>query len=345
MLDFDALSAGEGEQENTPPDDAGSDADLVDGSVDQIDDARSDDAAIKDIVSDIVHESDGDASKDVLVDLAHEDDAIVVDAAAEDTSHDVTTEPDVVASTDALDSADTEVVVDGDAAEEAVDAPDDLSVADATDEEGGDAMTESTDEDTPDAVADVFVDTADDGDGDGGDAVDALADVATDPVEEDVVAEDVVSEPIAVGCASGTCDFDYGTNMQLCGGANPQCSADALCAAGWHLCTYSEFVSRGGALVDPPSTQMYWIAGSLRDNCGDFTVPMDRIVLQCTTEQSLNQEFVTWDCATDSPIERSNYCNLGLAIGVNRWKLQGQVLCVPLTPQAATHVFGAACCQ
>ena len=230
-------------------------------------------------------------------------------------------------------------------AEEVADAPLDVSVEDAT--------TDADDEDATDAVADASIDAADADDGDvgndgdatdDGDAAEDLADVATDPVEEDVIVEDAVSEPIVVGCASGTFDLDYGTNMQLCGGGFDQCSAEFLCAAGWHLCTYTEFVSRGGALVDPPSTQMYWIAGSIRDNCGEFTAPVDRTVLQCSDTLGFNQEFVTWDCTTGNPIDRSNHCDIGLATSASRWKLQGQTLCVPFHPQYSFRSLGAACC-
>jgi hypothetical protein len=60
--------------------------------------------------------------------------------------------------------------------------------------------------------------------------------------------------------------------MKICNGTEPvsQCMASASCnAAGWHLCTTSEYYARGGSNAGPQQgVWPAWIAGCVRVSVG-----------------------------------------------------------------------------
>ncbi|HEV8247745.1 MAG TPA: hypothetical protein VGP93_18350 [Polyangiaceae bacterium] len=88
---------------------------------------------------------------------------------------------------------------------------------------------------------------------------------------------DTPEEPLQPACSEGVPEQYYceaaATShpiMAACPSfAQSQCEAGSACAPGWHLCTGSEYLARGGRDVPPSSAIIYgWIAACVRDETG-----------------------------------------------------------------------------
>jgi len=109
---------------------------------------------------------------------------------------------------------------------------------------------------------------------------------------------DTTSSP----CASGSPGHVFSSTMVICGSTSTildQCSAEQRCnlAAGWHLCTATEYLAGGGATSAPPSTGA-WIAACIRAGGAPFA-PVDG-VCQCATLTMANAG-VEWSCSGGDP--------------------------------------------
>jgi hypothetical protein len=103
-------------------------------------------------------------------------------------------------------------------------------------------------------------------------------------------------------CSSvGTPDIVYSANMVVCaeaGVARTQCQAEELCntAGGWHLCTATEYLARGGKL-GKSLKKVGWIASCIRSD-GVPNAPTDK-VCACKPGTSRAQVKVAWHCLDD----------------------------------------------
>ncbi len=68
-------------------------------------------------------------------------------------------------------------------------------------------------------------------------------------------------------------------------GGKTQCEAGDACGAGWHFCSGSEYLSRGGRTVPMDSSIIYaWIGACVRDKTNQLT---DAPCSKCDTEVGL----------------------------------------------------------
>ena len=101
----------------------------------------------------------------------------------------------------------------------------------------------------------------------------------------------------STACSAGPPIFTWpGGKMVICSNAttsHTQCTAGSLCAAGWHLCDASEYLTRGGASVQPNTAA--WLAACIKrigaelqpvdgfcnGNCATATVPTRTVAWPC----------------------------------------------------------------
>ena len=103
-------------------------------------------------------------------------------------------------------------------------------------------------------------------------------------------------QPCATGVSTGT---KYGKSMAVCGDAQGaavnQCTAASLCGSGWHVCTASEYLARGGATIQPG----VWgarLASCVRENGGAFA-PTDKPCAVCDSLLGKSPTAaVAWGC-------------------------------------------------
>jgi hypothetical protein len=172
-----------------------------------------------------------------------------------------------------------------------------------------------------------------------------------DGLVPDVAATDATTAdgPGAPPCAAGmNTAQSYSPAMVTCAdpkGAHNQCATAALCnaAAGWTLCTTSQFLARGGKTT--PTTQQGWLASCVRDN-GNPTAPSDGVCGGCTSSGGAPVD-VGWRC-TGSSSDKKNNLYVGVAtfsecrrVGVNQATAEG--MWHPLETPAL--VGAAICCQ
>jgi hypothetical protein len=80
--------------------------------------------------------------------------------------------------------------------------------------------------------------------------------------------------------------------MVVCkGAAVTQCQASTLCAAGWHLCTATEYLDRGGTALGYAGA---WIQSCIRVN-NKVTAPTDALCPSCVPG-SAGYATVMWEC-------------------------------------------------
>jgi hypothetical protein len=109
------------------------------------------------------------------------------------------------------------------------------------------------------------------------------------------IADKSDAEPVGSGCADGTDDQVYRADMVGCDGSLSQCEAETLCSPEWHLCTYAEYVARGGS--ETRATENRWLRACIRETgVTTTTCPTDLICNTCGTS-SLPSNPATWDCA------------------------------------------------
>lgn len=116
----------------------------------------------------------------------------------------------------------------------------------------------------------------------GDDVPRADAAVADSPII-DATVDALPDAPAATEPCKATKGTEYASNMVLCTGPSldaDQCMAEAtFCAPGWHLCTASEFLARGGTTM--PASNAAWLAACIRENGGTVTTPSDGICSSC----------------------------------------------------------------
>ncbi len=124
--------------------------------------------------------------------------------------------------------------------------------------------------------------------------LDVRPDVAPDiflDIVPDMVPPDVV--PSVTGCADETAEQIYRADMVGCNGGEVQCDAVRLCGRGWHLCTMSEYATRGGETVRPLSAR--WIASCIRDNRGMPYCATNSVCPNCTS-MGATRANSDWSC-------------------------------------------------
>jgi hypothetical protein len=126
-----------------------------------------------------------------------------------------------------------------------------------------------------------------------------------------------------------------------------QCGAEASCnlAAGWHLCTASEYLNYGGyTAVPPPAARPAWIAACVRDGPVLELVIADHVCSTCSagTDDPL---VAQWDCA-GAPLPATPFMRIGVAatdecnfVGADKRTGRWEVL------PASTRLLSAICCR
>lgn len=102
------------------------------------------------------------------------------------------------------------------------------------------------------------------------------------------------------GCASGftrTVGVD-GAIVACTGPADAvnQCDAQALCGAGWHMCTATEYRAQYAAM-EPPAVDMsnLWLASCVRDGA-DPQAPSDGVCSECTSTATGGDVNLAFSC-------------------------------------------------
>jgi len=151
------------------------------------------------------------------------------------------------------------------------------------------------------------------------------------------------SGPSGPPCADGTTDQVYlPDGMVGCNGNMDQCTAAALCGAGWHLCTYSEYASRGGATISPSTTR--WIASCVRDvDCALAPAPTDAICSSCIPGNGPSV-VVAARCGGGLPLNEAT-CGLGVWAAPDMETLLSETTCLYARAQSADRARGATCCR
>lgn len=148
------------------------------------------------------------------------------------------------------------------------------------------------------------------------------------------------------GCADGTVEQTYAAAMDMvgCDGAETQCAAEALCAPGWHLCTWAVFRSRGGDAT--PATASRWLAGCLRMACGSSPVgPGSAACTACDPGVGAPLEL-SYSCDAAERARPEIACNVGVAAAAMPWHLVSRSLeCAMAGAEPAHRLFGATCCR
>lgn len=113
--------------------------------------------------------------------------------------------------------------------------------------------------------------------------------------------------------SGGTTSVPYQHDMWRCQGTSlfDQCAAHSYCneAAGWHLCTASEYLARGGK-AKPGGGPLAWIAGCVRDSAG-VVAPRDGLCDASCKQTLAGTPTYRWDCTGGNPIPTSTV-NLGI---------------------------------
>lgn len=162
-----------------------------------------------------------------------------------------------------------------------------------------------------------------------------------------------------IGCCDGTNDqiflepFDPVRGMVGCRGSETQCTAEELCAPGWHLCTYPEFANRGGSAVLP--LFQVWLAGCARHADCSPIAPVPPSTLwevedaicdgMCSRTGGMSLE-VGVSCMPPTVPVTDNDCPLGVVASGPRINTLGSSgLCSYVSVQGTQNPEGAACCR
>lgn len=157
----------------------------------------------------------------------------------------------------------------------------------------------------------------------------------------------------AGACAPTATEVSWRPDMVLCqlpdAQKTDQCDAARHCGVGWHLCTATEYLGRGGRTSSPPGGQFdhHWLAACVR--VGDTLSPPDNDAIcpgSCVNVPGA-QLAVSWPCATagwsysvNSPLGIVTHTSCQL-VGVNDAAWAG----FWITQPASAAVDGAACCK
>lgn len=119
-------------------------------------------------------------------------------------------------------------------------------------------------------------------------------------------------------CVNSTYGRSYASNMVVCHSSTSfnQCEAEQRCnqAAGWHMCTASEFLARGGKDANnaPGSGNSAWLKARIRNGPSDQPgTPEDQICSKCVKEYSSASYKVIWSCD-----QSTSYNATALYIGI-----------------------------
>ena len=151
---------------------------------------------------------------------------------------------------------------------------------------------------------------------------------------------------VAGGCADGTDDQLYAPDMVGCDGQNDQCTAQSLCASGWHLCTYGEYALRGGKTVAPTGSR--WLRSCVRDysQVDATTCPSTQTCTPCSTTTNPAKP-TTWDC-NGAVLEQLQGTAMGVMAdddGLLRKPGCDKVECTYSKVIESNNQFGATCCK
>jgi hypothetical protein len=132
----------------------------------------------------------------------------------------------------------------------------------------------------------------------------SAADMAVDQEIPDI-GPDTTPDFAANPCKRGALEQVFSPNMVLCVDSLQlvdQCQASELCddAAGWSLCTASQYQSAAG---DKGASKEGWVAGCVRNDDTTLTAPKDTV---CTCRRSLGPTAfdVAWGC-NSAPAHRN----------------------------------------
>ncbi|TAK04903.1 hypothetical protein EPO33_02800 [Patescibacteria group bacterium] len=202
----------------------------------------------------------------------------------------------------------------------------------------------------PDGMRDAFLPDA---------PADATADAALDAgmfdaaSDADAGSDDAGTDADAgppEGCADDSIEQHYpvdpGTGLLVmvgCDGARTQCEAEELCAPGWRLCTFAAYRTRGGTTM--PATARRWLAGCVREMCGDVTGPGTAVCASCATGTGTTLEL-SYQCGSGEPARSEDDCNVGIAAAPDDWHLVSRSLeCIMASAEPASDLGGATCCR
>jgi hypothetical protein len=160
-----------------------------------------------------------------------------------------------------------------------------------------------------------------------------------------------VDSSTQTACTSGASEHQVWPSklMKVCVTTLPtvsQCTAEAVCNAGsgWHLCTATEYMARGGKTLGYPTPA--WIKGCVR-SANNPNAPTDQRCPACTMKTAPTKP-IAWDCTTSLSNHSSDYLNTGLVtavdcsrVGVNDPSTEGRWL-----PRRTFQMgYAAVCCQ
>ncbi|MBE7482725.1 MAG: hypothetical protein HS104_22455 [Polyangiaceae bacterium] len=151
------------------------------------------------------------------------------------------------------------------------------------------------------------------------------------------------------GCADGSVEQAYGDSpiMVGCAGNVNQCNAETLCSPGWHLCTYAEYVARGGA--NEKATSQRWLAGCVRAlGSSAASCPSDdeSVCGSSCASGSAEKVDVRFSCDAGAP-GASDQANLGLLSSITQMRpgcVSADCSYAEVMPASAKN-FGATCCK
>lgn len=177
---------------------------------------------------------------------------------------------------------------------------------------------------------------------------DARADAAVE-ISSDAMPDVPVMDlpPSLVGCADETAEQVYQSNMVGCNGMETQCNAVVLCGRGWHLCTMSEYATRGGETTRPTSPR--WIASCIRDNRGTPYCATNAVCPNCTA-MGATRANSDWSC-TSTRVDDTGAGNAGVLASPSVNTDAPHRLGCPASPciwgvnGAVWSLFGAVCCR
>lgn len=151
-----------------------------------------------------------------------------------------------------------------------------------------------------------------------------------------------------VGCADDSVEQRYMDGagelvMAGCDGAQDQCTAELLCAPGWHLCTQGEYGVRGGD-ADPTSTPR-WLAGCVRRGNCTATGGSSAICGDCSVESGPLAVFGN-SCGGGMRVE-ADICPVGVtaSAAATRYRIDGHPDCLHAETARTDALLGATCCR
>jgi hypothetical protein len=120
----------------------------------------------------------------------------------------------------------------------------------------------------------------------------------------DIGTDAEIEAGLSSACSDKNTVFLYGDTMAICGSTSnrsTQCAAGAKCGAGWHLCSASEFLDRGGRTKVAPVGA--WLASCVR-TAGSVHAPTDQVCSDCVYSNKTSNAVLSWVCSTNEPLRQ-----------------------------------------